>query len=177
MANKIRLVAPAAILAAVVYYLDYLVFAPPIIAMTVWLGPWAAFIILTPFYLVFDYFLGTITLRIVQKDRPIKYNGFLRTLLRLIDRWFGVYKNILPNIEKRLSAKTGLIIRSFGFVFASYWGTAFLTMPAMYLLGQRRHLHLLTFLSASIYAVTFVAQTAGLTLLGVKLFKLIVNAP
>src|SRR3989344_8237188 len=173
MLSKIKIAAPAAILMAVVYYLDYLVFAPPIVAMTAWLGPGTAFVILTPFYLAFDYMLGSMTLTIVRKDKPrAKYVGWLgkifKMLWKAIDRWFGVYKDIVPSIQKHLSLRAGLIIRSIGFIFASYWGTAFLTMPSMYLLGQRKHLRLLTALSALIYAVTFVGQTAGLTFLGIK---------
>lgn len=157
---------------AAVYYLDYLIFAPPIIAVTAWLGPWAAFALLAPLYFILDYLLGTITLSIVRKNKRKNYQSS-GLLLRLINRWFDVYRDMVPAIEKRLSPNAGLWMRSLGFVFASYWGTAFLTMPAMYLLGQRKYLKLLTAASAGIYAITFVGQTAGLTFIGIKIIDLI----
>jgi hypothetical protein len=171
MFRKLKLALPALGLMAVVYYADYLVFAPPIILLTAWLGAWPAFIILTPLYFIFDYVLGSISLRFVQTDKKTKPRG---PILKLIYRWFAIYKDLIPKLKDRLSARAGLLIRIVGFVFASYWGTAFLTMPAMYLLGQRRHLKILTAASAAIYAVTFVGQVAGITFIGIKIIQSLV---
>lgn len=157
MWRKIKLAFPAVSLMALVYYADNLILGAPIVALTVWLGGLTAFLILTPIYFAFDYMLGRLTLRIVIEEKEAKDYG---RLMRFIRRWFNSFRDAMPTIEKRLSSKNKLRLRAVGYVVASYFGTAFLTMPVMYLLGQRRFLRTLTAISAAIYALTFVAQYA-----------------
>ena len=155
MWHRLKLVLPAISLMAIVYYADSLLLGAPIIVLTTWLGGFDTFVILTPAYFVLDYALGRLTLRLVVEEADAKSYG---PLMRSVRRWFNSFRGVTPLIEKRLSSRNRLRLRVTGFAIASYFGTAFLTIPVMYLLGQRRFLRILTAISAAIYAVTFVAQ-------------------
>lgn len=181
MLRKLTLALPAALLAAALYYADTIVFAAPIVAVTLWLGAWLAFLIFVPIYFLFDYGLGRLALAMVSgrlKAEDLKAYGSAGKIsvkvLGWIQAWFRSLEQspLGTQIRNRLSSsRRGRAVRYSGFVVASYFGTAFLTIPAIYLLGQRRHLRLLTAFSAAVYALTFVGQYAGATFLTVVVVR------
>ena len=156
--------APAVILLAVLYYTDEIIFGAPVVATVAWIGTLAAFAIFVPIYLVFDYFIGITMLRIVNGELVVKdvKNPILRKITQWIQKWFAGLEDssFAEKIQKTLSTKKGRHIRYGGFIIASYFGSAFITIPTMYLLGQRKYLRLLALFSATIYAVTFVGKYA-----------------
>lgn len=181
MLRKLTLALPAAILAAGLYYADTIVFAAPIVAVSLWLGSWTAFVVFVPIYFLFDYALGRLALALITgKLRPDDFRRYGwpgRAPARAaawIQAWFwSLHESPLgAQIRNRLSSsRGGRSVRYAGFVVASYFGTAFLTIPGVYLLGQRRHLRLLTAFSAVVYALTFVGQYAGATFITVKVVE------
>ncbi len=177
MLRKLKLALPAISLMAVLYYADEFAFAPPIIAVTAWLGMWGL-IFLIPAYWLFDYLLGSLALGIViRRSEGIAVNrpGVLGWLLRGLQRWFNSFASAMPAVNRKLSPEGARRVRVVGFVFASYFGTAFLTMPAMYLLGQRKYLRVLTAASAAIYAVTYVGKYALGTFVVIFLVKVVIG--
>lgn len=155
MLRRLKAALPVIFMMTAVYSFDNWVFGLPVVGVTAWRGGWTAFAILTPLYFIVDYVLGRMTLRVVVEEKEAQYYGLT---MRLVRRWFYSLRDAIPAIENRLSGRKRLLLRVIGFTVASYFGTAFLTMPAMYMLGQRRFLRLLTVASAVIYAVSFVAQ-------------------
>jgi hypothetical protein len=155
MLRRLKAALPVIFMMTAVYSLDNWVFGLPVVGVTAWHGGWTAFAILTPLYFIVDYALGRMTLRLVVEEKEAQHYGLP---MRLVRRWFNSLREAIPAIENRLSGRKRLWLRVTGFTVASYFGTAFLTVPAMYILGQRRFLRLLTAASAAIYAVSFVAQ-------------------
>jgi len=179
--KKYFLALPAAALTAGLYYADTIIFAAPIVALGIWLGPWPAFLICIPLYFLFDYALGRLALAIVSgqlKPKKVRHQGgvlgILATPLGWIQSWFRRLEQstLGTQIQKRLSStQGGRAARYASFVVASYFGTAFITIPMIYLLGQRKYLRLLTAFSAIIYAVTFVTPYALGTFLVLSLVE------
>ncbi len=179
--RKYFIALPAVLLTAGLYYADTIIFAAPIVALSVWLGPWPAFLICIPLYFLLDYGLGRLSLAIVSgaiQVKKLRKKGFLgRTLANpvgWVQAWFqNLQQSVLgKQIQKRLSAtRSGRFARYTSFVIASYFGTAFVTIPMIYLLGQRKYLRLLTAFSAAVYALTFVTPYALGTFLMLSLIK------
>lgn len=153
--SRLKAVFPAIFLVAVVYYIDTWIFGLPVIGITAWKGGWTAFAILAPLYFLIDYALGRMTLKLVIEEKEAQEYGLV---MKFVRKWFNSLRDTIPSIEKRLSARNRMVLRAGGFTVASYFGTAFLTIPAMYMLGQRKYLRILTAVSAAIYSITFVAQ-------------------
>ena len=183
--RKLTLALPAALLAVSLYYADTLLFAAPIVAVSLWLGAWPAFLIFAPVYFLFDYALGRLALALVSGTlRPddLSEHGWVgraaATIVGWIQSWFRNLQDsaLGAQIQGRLSSsRGGRTVRYLGFVVASYFGTAFLTIPGIYLLGQRHYLRILTAFSAAVYALTFVGQVAGATFVTVTVVKVIIG--
>lgn len=183
--RKFFIALPAVLLTAGLYYADTIIFAAPIVTLSLWLGPWPAFLICVPLYFLFDYGLGRLSLAIVSGTLQVKkmkkkgpVSRFLAKPVGWIQTWFESLEQSVPGkqIRKRLSAtRGGRIARYASFVIASYFGTAFVTIPMIYLLGQRKYLRLLTSFSAAIYALTFVAPYALGTFLMLSLIKFLAS--
>ena len=179
--NKYFLALPAVLLTAGLYYADTIIFAAPIVALSVWLGSWPAFLICLPLYFLFDYGLGRLSLAIVSGRLTVnqmKKQGFTGRLLShpvaWAQKWFrSLQDSVLGRkIQERLSStRGGRFARYVSFIVASYFGTAFITIPMIYLLGQREYLRLLTAFSAAVYAITFVTPYALGTFLLISLIR------
>jgi len=134
------------------FVFDEVIFGTPVLAMAKWLGPWTAFFVLLPIYFIFDYMLGTLALNGVKRCKSSGRQN----------KWSKKFSDTRGSNVGKFSYWLMTAGGSAGFVACSYMGTAFLTMPIVYLLGRRRHLRQLTAISAAIYAITFVGQYAGL---------------
>lgn len=179
MSGAIKKMAPATAILALLYYSDEIIFGLPIVATTAIIGALPAFIIFSVLYFLFDYWLGMVMLKIVRGDLVIKNikNPVLRKITSWIKSWFDSIEQsgLVAKLKNKLSTKKGNHVRYSGFILVSYFGSAFITIPVMYVLGQRKHLRLLTAISASIYALTFVAKWALGTFIFLELIKFIIN--
>lgn len=170
---------PAALFVVFLYYADEIIFATPVVAVAAWLGAWPAFLIFMPAYFLFDLFLGTLMLRIISNQLEVEEikNPVFRKVLGWVYNWFKSIEEseFGEKLKKTLSNKAGGHVRFVSFLVVSYLGSAFITTPFMYLLGQRKKLKLITFLSALIYAVTFVGKYALGTFIFINLVKFIIS--
>lgn len=137
------------------FILDELLFGIPIIAFTKITTPAWAFIVMVPIYFLFDFFLGTATLNGVRRWKGTGQQN----------KWSHKFSETQHTKLGRFARSLVVSGGALGFVVCSWLGTAFLTMPLVYLLGQRKHLQDLTALSALIYSLTFVGQNVGIGVL------------
>ena len=175
--RKLTLALPAIPMAVVLYLADEYFFGAIVIAVTALIGLWSI-PLLVPFFFAFDYFLGRLTLGIVVRRKEgtsVPWTGVRGWIMRGVQKWFDAVADAMPMVKRKLSPEAAKWARIIGFVFASYFGTAFMTMPAMYLLGQRRYLRLLTAASAAIYAVTFVSKVALVAFVAIELIKAMIG--
>src|SRR3990172_2151692 len=113
MKRKFLIALPAAALTAGLYYADTIIFAAPIVALSVWLGPWPAFLICIPLYFLFDYALGRLALAIVSGQlsaKKLRKGGAVKRILATpvswTQSWFrSLEQSVLgTQIRKRLSS-------------------------------------------------------------------------